>query len=210
MEAAVYSIQGETTGRSVELADNVFGLETPNDHAIYQDVRLIQANRRQGTSKAKERSEVHGTGKKPYRQKGTGNARAGDRKSPLWRHGGTTFGPRPRNHGFRLNRKEKVLARRSALSHKAKNEAVKVVENFEFEAPKTREFLSILRSLELVGKKVLVVLPEKNENLFLSGRNLPKTQVLMATDLNTYDIINADTVLFLEDAVSIVNERLAK
>ena len=210
MEAAVYSIQGETTGRSVELADNVFGLETPNDHAIYQDVRLIQANRRQGTSKAKERSEVHGTGKKPYRQKGTGNARAGDRKSPLWRHGGTIFGPRPRNYTFRLNRKEKVLARRSALSHKAKNEAVKVVENFEFEAPKTREFLSILRSLELAGKKVLVVLPEKNENLFLSGRNLPKTQVLVASDLNTYDIINADTVLFLEDAVSIVNERLAK
>lgn len=210
MEAAVYSIQGETTGRSVELADNVFGLETPNDHAIYQDVRLIQANRRQGTSKAKERSEVHGTGKKPYRQKGTGNARAGDRKSPLWRHGGTIFGPRPRNYTFRLNRKEKVLARRSALSHKAKNEAVMVVENFEFEAPKTREFLSILRSLELAGKKVLVVLPEKNENLFLSGRNLPKTQVLVASDLNTYDIINADTILFLEDAVSIVNERLAK
>ncbi|MDP5171660.1 MAG: 50S ribosomal protein L4 [Bacteroidia bacterium] len=209
MEVAVYNIEGAATGRMVNLEETVFGLETPSDQAIYQDVRLILANQRQGTHKAKGRSEVHGTNKKPFRQKGTGNARQGDRKSPLFRHGGRIFGPEPRDYGFKLNRKVKALARRSALTYKAREDKVKVVESFGFETPKTKEFLSILTKLNLADKKVLFVLPEQDNILYFSGRNLPKAQVVTAADLNTYDILHADTIVFLEDAVNVINERLA-
>ena len=209
MEVAVYNIEGADTGRRVDLADAVFALESPNDHAIYMDIRQIQANKRQGTHKAKERGEISGTNKKPYRQKGTGNARAGDRKSPLWRHGGRIFGPRPRNYGFRLNKKVKRLARRSALTYKASEENIRVLENFNFETPKTKDFKAIIDKMELAGKKVLLVLPEHNENIYLSGRNLPKAQVIQAANLNTYDILNADMLVFTEEAVGVINERMS-
>ncbi|MEM7656511.1 MAG: 50S ribosomal protein L4 [Bacteroidota bacterium] len=209
MEVAVYNIEGADTGRRVDLVDQVFALETPSDHAIYMDVRQIQANKRQGTHKAKERGEVHGTNKKPYRQKGTGNARAGDRKSPLWRHGGRIFGPRPRSYGFNLNKKVKRLARVSALSYKAKEENIRVLENFSFEAPKTKAFKAILEKLELSGRKVLLVVGEASDNVYLSGRNIPKTDVIVAADLNTYDILNADMIVLTEGAVEFVNQSLA-
>ncbi|MCB1713483.1 MAG: 50S ribosomal protein L4, partial [Candidatus Riesia sp.] len=147
MEVAVYNIDGTETGRTVSLSEAIFALETPSDHAIYQDVRQHLANRRQGTHKAKERSEISGTRKKPYRQKGTGNARAGSRQSPLWRHGGRVFGPKPRDYSFKLNKKFKQLARRSALTYKAREENIRVLENFEFEAPKTKAFIDILNKL---------------------------------------------------------------
>lgn len=209
MEVAVYNIEGSETGRTVSLSDSVFGLENPSDQAIYQDVRLILANQRQGTHKAKERGEVAGSTKKPYRQKGTGNARPGMRKSPLWRHGGRIFGPRPRSYGFKLNKKFKQLARRSALTYKAKEENIRVLESFEFDAPKTKQFLSILSNLETSNKKTLLVLGDYNKNVYLSGRNLPKAQVMTVADLNTYDILNAEMLIITEDAVSVINERLA-
>lgn len=208
MEVAVINIEGQDTGRKVSLHDEIFGLENPSDHAIYQDVRLIRANARQGTHKAKERGEVSGSKKKPFRQKGTGNARQGHKRSPLFRHGGTIFGPRPRDYGFRLNKKYKKLARVSALTYKAKDEKVKVVESFEFDAPKTREFVKILDNLALSDKKTLLVLADNNQNIYLSGRNLPKAQVMTVADLNTYDIMNADELLLMENAVELINERL--
>ncbi len=210
MEIAVLSIEGKETGRSAKLAESVFGIEEPNDHAIYLDVKHIQQNRRQGTSKAKERSEVHGTGKKPFRQKGTGNARQGDRKSPLFpRSGGTIFGPRPRDYKSKVNRKVKLLARRSALTYKAREEGICVVENFSFEAPKTKEFVGIMDALQLREKKVLVVVGKESQNVYLSGRNVPKKYIITAADISTYDILNADTLLFTEGALEIINEHLA-
>jgi len=209
MEVAVYNIEGSETGRKVNLEANIFGLETPNDQAIYQDVRLILANKRQGTHKSKTRGEVHGTNKKPFRQKGTGNARQGDRKSPLFRHGGRIFGPTPRDYGFKRNKKVKALARRSALTYKAREEGIKVVERFAFDAPKTKEFLSILNKLELAGKKVIFVMSAEDKTLYYSGRNIPKIQIVIAAELNTYHILYADTLLFTEDAVGVINERLA-
>ena len=209
MEVAVYNTDGKDTGKKVDLSENVFNLETPNDHAIYMDVRQMMANRRQGTHKSKTRGEVHGTNKKPYRQKGTGNARAGDRKSPLWRHGGRIFGPQPRNYSFKLNKKTKQLARLSALTYKAREESIRVLEDFKLEAPKTKELLGILENFELGGTKVLLVLPEQNDNVYLSGRNLQKANIQVAADLNTYDILNADMLLLTEGAVNVINERLA-
>ncbi len=209
MEVAVFHINGSETGRKVNLDASVFALETPNDQAIYQDVRLILANQRQGTHKAKGRGEIHGTSKKPFRQKGTGNARQGDRKSPLFRHGGRVFGPQPRSYGFKLNKKVKSLARRSALTYKARENNIKVVESFSFEAPKTKEFLKVLTNLQLADKKVLFVLPAQDQVLYYSGRNLPKTQIVTAEDLNTYDILHADTILLTEASVGVINERLA-
>lgn len=209
MELTVYNIEGNKTQRTVELDDTVFGLEHPSDHAIYLDVRLILANRRQGTHKSKERAEISGSNKKPYKQKGTGNARPGHKRSPLWRHGGTVFGPRPRDYGFKVNKKTRNVARRSALSYKVRDEKVTVVENFSFEAPKTRQLLDILGKLELSQKKVLLVLGEGDKNIYLSGRNIPNTAVMSAGDLNTYDILNADTLLVTEDAVQLINQRLA-
>ena len=209
MKVAVYSIEGNETGRKVDFDDAIFALETPNDHAIYQDVRLILANQRQGTHKAKERGEVSGSKKKPWRQKGTGNARPGHKRSPLWRHGGTIFGPRPRNYSFKLNKKQRRLARKSALTYKAREEGLAVLEDFTFEAPKTKQFLSILQNLNMDNKKVLMVLPGNDRNVYLSGRNLEKAKVMSATDLNTYDILNADILLFTENAVNVINGHLA-
>lgn len=210
MEVAVLSIEGKQTGRSVQLADSIFGIEEPNDHAIYLDVKYIQKNRRQGTAKAKERGEVHGTNKKPFRQKGTGNARQGDRKSPLFpRSGGTIFGPRPRNYRSKMNKKVKRLARNSALTYKAREEQICVVENFAFETPKTKEFVSIMNALELGSKKVLLIVGEANNNVYLSGRNVPKKYIKEAADLNTYDILNAETLVFTEGALEFINEKLA-
>ncbi|MFK7969737.1 MAG: 50S ribosomal protein L4 [Bacteroidia bacterium] len=210
MEASVFDIQGKDTGRTVDLADQVFAIETPSDNAIYQDVRLILANRRQGTHKSKERGEIRGSKKKMYRQKGTGNARAGHKRSPLRRGGGTIFGPRPRNYGFKLNRKLRVLARRSALTYKAREEAgIKVVENISFDAPKTKQFIGMLNDLSLANNKVLLVLGESKQAIYLSGRNLKNANVMEASTLSTYDILNADTLLIEEGAVSIINDQLA-
>ena len=208
MEVAVKNTQGADTGRKVTLPAAVFGLETPNDQAIYEDVRNIMANRRQGTHKAKERGEVSGSNKKPYKQKGTGNARPGHKRSPLWRHGGRIFGPRPRDYGFNVNKKVSRLARRSALTYKARDSKVVVVEKFDMEAPKTKQFLSILNALELGTSKVLLVLPDDNKNIYLSSRNIPKTSVIRAQDLNTYDILNADQLVLIEDSVEKIQQQL--
>lgn len=206
MKLAVVNKEGQETGRQAELDDAVFGIE-PNTHLLYQDTRLLQARKRQGTHKTKERSEVAGTSKKPYRQKGTGNARAGDVKSPLWRKGGTIFGPRPRQYGFKLNRKERRLARRSALSVKATEGSIRILENFEMDAPKTKQFVALLDALSLEGK-TLVITAENNENLYYSGRNIPGVHFLTAQTLNTYDILNADQLLILEDAVAPIHTSL--
>lgn len=207
MEVTVKNIKGADTGEKINLPESIFGME-PNDQAIYQDVRQILANARQGTHKAKERGEVSGSTKKPYRQKGTGNARQGHKRSPLWRHGGRVFGPRPRAYGFKLNRKVKRLARRSALSYKAQAEKIMVLDSFSLNAPKTKEFVQVLSNLKLQGRKVLLVLPEDNQNVYLAGRNIPKTQVIRAQDLNTYDILNAEQLVILKDAVEKINEQL--
>lgn len=207
MELTVKNIKGADTGEKVSLPESVFGIE-PNDHAIYQDVRQILANARQGTHKAKTRGEVSGSTKKPYRQKGTGNARQGHKRSPLWRHGGRVFGPEPHLYGFKLNKKVKRLARRSALSYKAKEAKITVLENFTLNAPKTKEMLSVLNNLKLNGTKVLLVLSDDNKNVYLSGRNIPKTNIVRAQDLNTYDILHADQVVILKDAVEKINEQL--
>lgn len=221
MEVAVLNIQGTQTGRSVTLAPDVFGLENPNDHAIYLDVKYIQANQRQGTHKAKTRSEVAGSRKKMYRQKGTGNARQGTKSSPVHRHGGRVFGPIPHEYGFKLNKKLRIVARRSALTYKANDAAITVVENFTFDTPKTKSFLNILEKLSVSGKKVLFVLPEpakvesatpvkKQPNVvYLSGRNIPNLSILPASELNTLAILDAQVVVFTESAVGTINERWA-
>jgi large subunit ribosomal protein L4 len=207
MELQVKNIKGGETGRKVNLSEEIYAIE-PNDHAIFEDVRQIQANGRQGTHKAKERGEVSGSTKKPFRQKGTGGARGGHKRSPLWRHGGRIFGPRPRNYGFKLNKKVKRLARRSALTYKARENSIIVLENFNLQAPKTKEFLAIMAGLKISARKVLVVLPEDNANIYLSGRNVPGTQVVRAADLNTLDILNAGCLIILEGAVDKINEQL--
>jgi large subunit ribosomal protein L4 len=207
MEVAVKNIQGKDTGRKVTLPEEVFGVEI-NDHAIYEDVRLIQANGRQGTHKAKERGEVSGSTKKPFRQKGTGGARGGHKRSPLLRHGGRVFGPKPRDYSFKLNRKIKRLARRSALTYKARESAIIVVENFSLAAPKTKEFIKILNALEISTNKVLMVIGEDSENIYLSGRNIPRTNIVRASDLNTIDILGADRLVIVEGAFAKITEQL--
>jgi large subunit ribosomal protein L4 len=207
MELTVKNIKGADTAEKVNLPDSIFGIE-PNDHAIYQDVRLILANARQGTHKAKERGEVSGSTKKPFRQKGTGGARQGHKRAPHMYHGGRVFGPRPHLYGFKLNRKVKRLARRSALSYKAKDARIMILENFTLNSPKTKEFVAVLNNLKLSGAKVLMVLPDENSNVYLSGRNIPKTQIVRAQDLNTYDILHADHLVILKDAVAKINEQL--
>lgn len=209
MEAVVYTIQGAATSRKVTLSDSVFGLETPSDHAIYLDVRQILANARQGTHKTKGRGEVSGSTKKAFRQKGTGGARRGHRRSPLLRHGGTIHGPQPRDYSFKVNQKIKELARRSALTYKALGNAIMVVEAPSFDVPKTKRFITMLEELKLSDKKTLFVLSALDSNVFLSGRNLPKAHVCIATDLNTYDILNADQLVIVENAISIINEKFA-
>lgn len=200
MELTVYSIDGSKTSKTLALNDEIFGI-TPNDHAIYLDVKQHMANRRQGTHKTKERGEIKGSTKKLRRQKGTGAARIGDIKSPLLRGGGVIFGPQPRDYSFKVNKKVKQLARKSALSYKAKDENLMVLENFSMEAPSTKKFFEILRSFELDGKKTLLVLPEGDRTIQLSSRNIPRAFVVRADQLNTYMILNADRVLFVEGAV---------
>ncbi|MCF0183970.1 MAG: 50S ribosomal protein L4 [Bacteroidaceae bacterium] len=200
MEVSVLNIKGQDTGKKVVLNDAVYGI-TPNDHAIYLDVRLIQANKRQGTAKSKERSEVSGSTRKLGRQKGGGGARRGDINSPVLVGGGRVFGPKPRDYGFKLNKKVKALARRSALSYKAQDSAILVVEDFSFEAPKTKEFIEVLNNLKVADKKTLFVLPGADKCVFLSARNLKKSRITMAQSLNTLEVLDADVMVVLESAV---------
>ncbi|NOU60492.1 50S ribosomal protein L4 [Marinifilum caeruleilacunae] len=205
MELAILNTAGEDTGRKIELNDSVFGIE-PNEHAIYLDVKQFLANQRQGTHKAKERAEISGSTAKIKKQKGTGTARAGSIKSPIFRGGGRIFGPRPRNYGFKLNKKLKQLARKSALTIKAQNDALMVVEDFNFEAPKTKNFVEIQNSLKVADKKVLLVLSEDNKNIYLSSRNLKNVNVVRVSDLATYDIMKASTLVFVESSVKGLDE----
>ncbi len=205
MELTILNTAGEDTGRKVELKDSVFGIE-PNEHAIYLDVKQFLANQRQGTHKSKERADISGSTAKIKKQKGTGTARAGSIKSPLFRGGGRCFGPRPRNYSFKLNRKLKQLARKSALSVKAKNNALVVVEDFNFESVKTKMFIDLQNNLKVADKKVLLVLNEENKNIYLSSRNLKNVEVVRVSDLATYDIMKASTLLFVESSVKGLDE----
>ena len=209
MEVSVYNIKGEDTGRKVILNDAIFGIE-PNDHAIYLDVKQFMANQRQGTHKAKERSEVAGSTKKLGRQKGGGGARRGDINSPVLVGGGRVFGPRPRNYSFKLNKKVKQLARKSALAYKLQENALIVLEDFAFEAPKTKNFVEILKNLNLCEKKTLFVLPESNNVVSLSARNLQRTKVVNASSVNTYSILNADTLVVTENSIEVIDGILNK
>ncbi|RMF04083.1 MAG: 50S ribosomal protein L4 [Bacteroidetes bacterium] len=200
MKIDVLNINGASTGRTVELAPALFGQE-PNEHAVYLTVKQYLAHQRQGTHKAKERSEIAGSTKKLHRQKGTGGSRKGDIKNPLFRGGGRIFGPRPRNYDIRVNKKVKQLAKASALSAKAKADAVLVVEDFSFDAPKTKEFVNILRALKVEGKKPLLVTTDLEREVWLSSRNLPKVEVTRAADLNVYQIVNAGTLVLAEGAL---------
>lgn len=209
MELSVVNIQGADTGRKVKLSDTIFGIE-PNDHAIYLDVKQYLANQRQGTHKTKEKWEINRTTKKLKRQKGTGGARAGSMKSPLFRGGGRTFGPQPRDYGFKLNKKVKQLARKSALAHKVKLNELVVVEDFNLDTPKTKEFITILNNLKLNDKKAVFVLPSVNENVVLSSRNIPNSRVLLANDLNTYNILDNQSLVLAENSVKVIEETLSK
>lgn len=204
MELSVYNIKGEDTGRKVTLNDAVFGIE-PNEHAIYLAVKQYMANQRQGTHKSKERSEVSGSTRKLKKQKGTGGARSGDINSPVMIGGGRVFGPRPRDYSFKLNKKVKELARRSALALKAKDNAIVVVENFTFEAPKTKEFINLTKNLQVADKKLLLVLPAQNKNVYLSARNIERTKVITASELNTYRVLDSKCLVLLEDSVAVMN-----
>jgi len=204
MEISVYNIKGEDTGKKVTLKDGVFGIE-PNDHIIYMDVKQYMANKRQGTAKAKERSEISGSTRKLGRQKGGGGARRGDINSPVLVGGGRVFGPKPRDYSFKLNKKEKALARRSALSYKLRDEAITVIEDFTFETPKTKEFLSIVKNLNIGNKKLLVVLPENNDMVYLSARNLQKAKITTVSELNTYKVLDAAHLVLMESSVNAIN-----
>ena len=204
MEINVLNIKGQETGRKVTLNDAIFGIE-PNDHVIYLDVKQYLANQRQGTAKAKERSEHAGSTRKLGRQKGGGGARHGDINSPLLRGGGRVFGPQPRDYGFKLNKKVKALARKSALSYKAQENAIIVVEDFAMEAPKTKEFLSIVNNLKVNDKKVLMVLPEASKNVYLSARNLQKAECILAANVNTYKVLNADVMVVTEKSLETID-----
>jgi large subunit ribosomal protein L4 len=209
MQADVLNIQGKKTGRTVELPEEIFGIE-PNDHVIYLAVKQYLAAQRQGTHKVKTRMEVKGSSKKLHRQKGTGGSRKGNLRNPLYKGGGTIFGPKPHSWDFKLNRKVKDLAKMSALAHKAKGNAIVVVEDIKLDAPKTKEFADVLKVLEVAGKKVLFVLPEYSENLFLSLRNVPAVEGTLLADINTYDIVNADILLLSETAAKIFADDVAE
>lgn len=206
MEAQVYNAKGEKTSKKVKLSDAVFAVE-PNDHAIYLDVKQFLAHNRQGTHKAKERGEITGSTRKIKRQKGTGTARAGSIKNPLFRGGGRVFGPRPKKYELKLNKKVKRLARKSALSYKAKDNQILVIEDLKFDAPKTKDMVAVLKNMEL-DRKILFVINEKNDNVYLSARNLQAAKVVTADSLNTYDIVNANTVVMLKDSVEIIEKTL--
>ncbi|MEA2041305.1 MAG: 50S ribosomal protein L4 [Bacteroidota bacterium] len=208
MKAKIYEISGKDTGKTVELVDDVYTNE-PNDHVVYLDVKQHLANKRQGTHKTKERGEVKGSRAKIKRQKGTGTARAGDIKNPLFRGGGRVFGPKPRNYHFKLNKKVKKLARKSALSYKIKDEAIHVIQDFDFEAPKTKSIVDLKKNLKINDKKTVIVLPIENKNIYLSARNLKDIKVLTVSELNTYNIMNASSIVMTEQAVDTLNKTWA-
>ena len=205
MEVSVLNIKGQETGKKVELNDAIFGIE-PNDHVIYLAVKQYLAAQRQGTHKSKERSEIAGSTRKLIRQKGGGGARRGDIKSPVLRGGGRVFGPRPRDYWFKLNKKVKDLARKSALSYKAQQNAILVVEDVNFDAPKTKQFVELQKNLNVEGKKLLLVLPSNNKNVYLSARNVQRVEVASVSALNTYKVMNANVLVVTEDALKLVNE----
>ena len=200
MELAVYNTKGKATSKKVKLSDSIFGIE-PNDHAIYLDVKLIMANKRQGTHMARERADVAGSTKKIKKQKGTGTARAGSIKNPLFRGGGTVFGPRPRIYGFKLNKKQRKLARMSALSYKAKEDSIVILEDLKMEMPKTKEYMAIMDNLKLADTKTLVVVAESDRNVYLSSRNVQNTKVIEASQVNTYDVLNCKKLVIAESAL---------
>ena len=205
MEVAIYNIKGEDTGRKAQLADEVFAVDA-NEHAVYLDVKQYLANQRQGTHKSKERSEVSGSTRKLHKQKGGGGARIGDINSPVLVGGGRVFGPRPRDYRFKLNKKVKALARKSALTYKVQDSQIIVVEDFNFEAPKTKDFINIAKNLKVDGKKVLLVLPSDNKNVTLSARNVPNAKTMVASELNTSAIMNSHAVILTESSLDCVNK----
>ncbi len=207
MKVAVLNIKGEETGREISLDKSVFGIE-PNEHAVYLDVKNYLAKQRQGTAKVKERGEITGSTRKIKKQKGTGTARAGSIKSPIFRGGGTIFGPKQRDYGFKLNKKVRKLASKSVLSSRAKEKAIQILEDFSFEAPKTKEFINMLNSLSVSDKKSLLILGDSNKNVFLSSRNLKKANVTTVAEVNTYDLINADKLILCEGSLEQLKERL--
>ena len=204
MEVNVYNIKGEDTGRKVTLNESIFGIE-PNDHAIYLDVKQFMANQRQGTHKSKERSEVSGSTRKLHKQKGGGGSRIGDINSPVLVGGGRVFGPRPRDYRFKLNKKLKALARRSALSAKAQEGQIIVVDSINFDAPKTKDFVNFTKNLKVEGKKLLLVLSDKNNNVYLSSRNVPNVHLMNASDINTYALLNNNAIIMTEGSVELIN-----
>ena len=208
MEIAVLDIKGKETGRKAKLSDSVFAIE-PNEHAVYLDVKQYLANQRQGTHKAKERAEISGSTRKIKKQKGTGTARAGSIKSPIFKGGGRVFGPRPRNYGFKLNKNLKRLARKSALSIKANDKAIMVIEDFSFDAPKTKNFMEVLKALGIESKKSLIVLGDSNKNVYLSSRNLKTSEVISSSELSTYKILNAKSIVFLEGSLEGIESKLS-
>ena len=207
MEVSVYNIKGEDTGRKVVLNDAIFGIE-PNDHAIYLDVKQYMANQRQGTHKSKERSEISGSTRKLGRQKGGGGARRGDINSPVLVGGARVFGPQPRDYGFKLNKKVKNLARKSALAYKAQDNAILVVEDFNFEAPKTKQYVELLQNLKVADKKLLMVLAEANKNVYLSAGNIQRQDMAVASAVNTYQVLNADAMVVTESALAVIEGTL--
>jgi large subunit ribosomal protein L4 len=209
MDVAITKYSGETTGRKVNLSAEVFGIE-PNDHAIWLDVKSHLANQRQGTHKSKQRNEISGSSKKLKKQKGTGGARAGNIKNPQFKGGGRVFGPAPREYSFKLNKKVKDLARRSALTYKAKDSSIAIIEDFSFDAPKTKQYASMLKSLGLNEQKTLLVVSENNHNIAASGRNIKNTKIITASQINTYDVINADKLILVESSVGKIDNLLNK
>lgn len=209
MELAIYNKAGQDTGRKVTLNDDIFSIE-PNDHAIYLDVKQHMANKRQGTHKSKERSEVSGSTRKLKRQKGTGGARSGDINSPLFVGGGRVFGPRPRDYSFKLNKKVKILARKSALAYKVQENNLIVIEDFQLDQPKTKEMVAIMKNLNISDKKSLFLVPESNKSIYLSSRNLQRTLVVNASDVNTYSILNASKLVISESSVQVIESILGR
>ena len=205
MEVAIYNIKGEDTGRKAQLSDEVFAVDA-NEHAVYLDVKQYLANQRQGTHKSKERSEVSGSTRKLHKQKGGGGSRIGDINSPVLVGGGRVFGPRPRDYRFKLNKKVKQLARKSALTYKVQDSQLIVVEDFNFEAPKTKDFVNFAKNLKVEGKKILLVLPGQNKNVTLSARNVPDASTMVASDLNTYALMNSNAVIVTESSLDFINK----
>lgn len=205
MELAIYNIKGEDTGRRAVLADEIFAIE-PNEHALYLDVKQFLANQRQGTHKAKERSEVSGSTRKLHKQKGGGGSRIGDINSPVLVGGGRVFGPRPRDYRFKLNKKLKQLARKSALTIKAQDNQIIIVEDFTLEAPKTKDFVNITKNLKVDGKRLLLVLADQNKNVYLSARNVPETKIMTASDINTYAVLNNKAIILTESSLDVINQ----